>query len=437
MARLSANGRWTAAERAITELDGHAPAIGSTAWSGHGAPERAGRRHAAQAVAGGSDRQRSPAVAVTDLQVGRHATAERLHHAACAEPGSGSGLSSADVRSRSPHHRRGTVGAVRRHCRQAASARLPGASSGACSSIPSSIFRRRWCSSRRRSCSRSAGCRSSRRYEKPTRVEALKYYRKVVEAFDLQIAFEEKVLSVERELQPGGEPAAEASAVFAVETRSARGVRRVRHARNVIFAIGYYDAPNLLNVPGEDLPHVHHYYSEPHPYYRQRVVIVGGGNSAAESALELFRAGAHVTLVHRHPELKKTIKYWVRPDIENRIKEGSIAARFNSCVTEIRPTSVIIRSADRSGGRGVAGRCGVPADRLSHRLGPDGARRHRAGRHATCRATIPRRSRPTCPGCSSPAAPSAAGTPATSSSRTAGSTARRSSRRSPAGCRLI
>jgi thioredoxin reductase (NADPH) len=182
-------------------------------------------------------------------------------------------------------------------------------------------------------------------FDKPTRVEALKYYRKVVEAYDLRIAFEETVLSVERELHPGGEAAEEAPAVFAVETRSSRGVHRVRHARNVIFAIGYYDAPNLLNVPGEDLPHVHHYYSEPHPYYQRRVVIVGGGNSAAEWALELFRSGAHVTLVHRHPELKKTIKYWVRPDIDNRIKEGSVAARFNSCVTEIRPTSVIIRSS--------------------------------------------------------------------------------------------
>ncbi|MEO8258143.1 MAG: YpdA family putative bacillithiol disulfide reductase [Acidobacteriota bacterium] len=182
-------------------------------------------------------------------------------------------------------------------------------------------------------------------FEKPTRVEALKYYRKVVEAFELQIAFEETVLSVERELEAGGEPAGEASAVFAVETRSARGVQRVRHARNVIFAIGYYDAVNRLNVPGEDLPHVHHYYSEPHPYYRRRVVIVGGGNSAAEWALELFRSGAHVTLVHRHSELKKTIKYWVRPDIENRIKEGSVAARFNSSVTEIRPASVVITTA--------------------------------------------------------------------------------------------
>jgi thioredoxin reductase (NADPH) len=186
-------------------------------------------------------------------------------------------------------------------------------------------------------------------YEKPTRVEAMRYYRRVVEAFDLQISFEETVLSVERELQPGGDPAAAAAAVFVVETRSTRGVQRVRYARNVIFAIGYYDAPNLLDVPGEDLPHVHHYYSEPHPYYRRRVVIVGGGNSAAEWALDLFRSGAHVTLVHRHPELKKTIKYWVKPDIENRIKEGSVAARFNSCVTEIRPTSVIITSGEPGG----------------------------------------------------------------------------------------
>jgi thioredoxin reductase (NADPH) len=99
----------------------------------------------------------------------------------------------------------------------------------------------------------------------------------------------------------------------------------------------------MLGVPGEDLPHVHHYYAEPHPHYRQRVVIVGGGNSAAESALEMFRAGAHVTVVHRAPSLKSTIKYWVRPDIENRIKEGSIAARFNACVTAIRPTSVVVR----------------------------------------------------------------------------------------------
>jgi thioredoxin reductase (NADPH) len=148
----------------------------------------------------------------------------------------------------------------------------------------------------------------------------------------------------------GAEPEdVDGSPLFAVETQSARGVRRVRHARHVVFAIGYYDHPNLLNIPGEDLPHVHHYYSEPHPYYRQRVLIVGGGNSAAEAALELYRSGAEVTLVHRAPELKSTIKYWVRPDIENRIKEGSVAARFNSCVKEIRPTSIVISTRKESG----------------------------------------------------------------------------------------
>jgi thioredoxin reductase (NADPH) len=176
-------------------------------------------------------------------------------------------------------------------------------------------------------------------YEKPTRAEALRYYRKVVDTYDLQIAFDERVLSVSGETEDGAD-------LFALETRSGRGVRRIRHARYVVLAIGYYDHPNLLNVPGEDLPHVHHYYSEPHPYYRQRVVVVGGGNSAAESALELFRGGAHVTLVHRWPELKSTIKYWVKPDIENRIKEGSIAARFSTCVSEIRPTSILTRGRD-------------------------------------------------------------------------------------------
>jgi thioredoxin reductase (NADPH) len=191
-------------------------------------------------------------------------------------------------------------------------------------------------------------------YEKPTRTEALRYYRKVVDTYDLQIAFEEQVLSVTRETENG-------EAIFAVETKhafrraegsppnssaAAPGVRRVRLARYVVLGIGYYDHPNLLNVPGEDLPHVHHYYGEPYPYYRQRVVIVGGGNSAAEAALDLHRAGAHVTLVHRWPALKTTIKYWVRPDIENRIKEGSVTAHFNTCVTEIRPTSVLVRGPE-------------------------------------------------------------------------------------------
>jgi thioredoxin reductase (NADPH) len=175
-------------------------------------------------------------------------------------------------------------------------------------------------------------------FEKPTRHEALKYYRRVVDAHGLQIALGEKVLSV------GAETGVEAEAVFAVETCSSTGVQRVRHARHVVFAIGYYDRPNLLGIPGEDLPHVRHYYDEAHAYYRQRVVVVGGGNSAAESALDMYRAGAHVTIVHRAAALKSTIKYWVRPDIENRINEGAIGARFEAAIDAIRRTSVLVRS---------------------------------------------------------------------------------------------
>jgi thioredoxin reductase (NADPH) len=143
--------------------------------------------------------------------------------------------------------------------------------------------------------------------------------------------------------------------LFAIETLSANGVRRVRYARHVVMEIGYYDRPVMIRVPGEDLPHVKHFYGEAHPHYRQRVVIVGGGNSAAESALEMFRAGAHVTVVHRAATLKSTIKYWVRPDIENRIKEGSIAARFGSVVKEIRPASILLQRCDGAPGFEASG----------------------------------------------------------------------------------
>ena len=169
-------------------------------------------------------------------------------------------------------------------------------------------------------------------FEKPTRLEALRYYRRVVDTYELAIEFGEQVVAVERE--PGD--------VFALETRSEKGVRRIRHSRNVIFAIGYFDHPNLIGVPGETLPHVAHYYNESHGFYRKNVVIVGGGNSAAETALDLYRSGANVTLVHRHPQLKPSIKYWVRPDIENRIKEGSVKGLLNTSVVEIQPTQVIV-----------------------------------------------------------------------------------------------
>ncbi|MBI2187107.1 MAG: YpdA family putative bacillithiol disulfide reductase [Acidobacteria bacterium] len=205
-------------------------------------------------------------------------------------------------------------------------------------------------------------------FDKPTRLEALRYYRRVVETYGLQISFQEQVISIERE----GE-------VFAVTTADVGPsgelleTRRAREARAVVLAIGYYDHPNCLGVPGENLPHVSHYYTEAHPYYRQRVVIVGGKNSAAEAALELFRAGAHVTLVHRRAELGASIKYWLRPDIENRIKEGSIAARFETRVVEITPHSVVV---ERGGAREE-----IPADAVLLLTGyrPDVALMQRAG----------------------------------------------------------
>ncbi len=184
-------------------------------------------------------------------------------------------------------------------------------------------------------------------YEKPTRPEALRYYRKVVDMFQLQVSLHEEALSVDAPAFAAGDASGFGGAgPFTITTRTARGATRVREARNVVLSMGYYDQPVMLNISGEDLPHVSHFYKEAHPYYRQRVVIVGGKNSAAEAALEIHRAGGHVTIVHRGPGFGESIKYWVKPDIENRVKEGSIAAHFNSRVTEIRPTEVVLDSGD-------------------------------------------------------------------------------------------
>jgi thioredoxin reductase (NADPH) len=189
-------------------------------------------------------------------------------------------------------------------------------------------------------------------YDKPTRQEALQYYRKVTDAYQLQVTLHEEALAIEAE-----------GDVFAVETRSERGVRRVRHARAVVLAMGYYDRPNLLEIPGEDLPHVRHYFDEAHGYYRRRVVIVGGKNSAVEAALELYRTGAQVTIVHRGSGVGDSVKYWVKPDIENRIKEGSIAARFNTRIVEIRPTEIVVESVS-SGAPATPDRSTIPADNV-------------------------------------------------------------------------
>jgi thioredoxin reductase (NADPH) len=165
--------------------------------------------------------------------------------------------------------------------------------------------------------------------EKPTRVEALKYYRKCVEHYDLELRLGEVVTRVEGE-----------DGNFCVHTREENGVTQQYASLKLIVATGYYDLPNCLGVPGEDLPHVSHYYTEPHPFWRQDVVVVGGKNSAAEAALDLYRSGARVTLVHRRAELGSTIKYWVRPDIENRIKAGQITALFETQLVRIEREAV-------------------------------------------------------------------------------------------------
>ncbi len=176
-------------------------------------------------------------------------------------------------------------------------------------------------------------------YEKPTQWEALRYYRRVADRYDLRIALGEEVLGVAR-----------ASNRLEVRSRNARGGEGLRRARRVVLATGYYDHPNKVGIPGEDLPHVSHYYDEPHPFYRKRVVVVGGKNSAAIAALELHRAGAQVTLVHRREKLSDSIKYWIKPDIENRIKDSAIAARFSTRPVEIRNDHVVV---EEPGGRGA------------------------------------------------------------------------------------
>ena len=170
-------------------------------------------------------------------------------------------------------------------------------------------------------------------YEKPTQMEGLKYYRRVTETYGLRVSLGEEVAGIEK-----------AGRQFVVTSNGAGGAARARKARNVVFATGYYDCPNLLGVPGEDLPHVSHYYTEPHAFFHRDVVVVGGKNSAAIAALELHRAGARVTLVHRDGGLSASVKYWIRPDIENRIKEGAIAARFGTRVLEVRARSVVVNS---------------------------------------------------------------------------------------------
>jgi len=168
--------------------------------------------------------------------------------------------------------------------------------------------------------------------EKPTRRESLEYYRRVYESWDLNAHFYEEVLDVQKQTDH-----------FKVVTNKATYTGKA-----VVVATGFYDLPVLMNVPGEELPKVLHYYDEPHPYVDQRVAVIGSANSACDVALELWHKGADVTMIIRQAEISDRVKYWIKPNIENRIKEGSIKAYFNSSVSAITPGTIEILTPDGS-----------------------------------------------------------------------------------------
>ncbi len=163
---------------------------------------------------------------------------------------------------------------------------------------------------------------------KPTRNEALEYYRRVTTSNKLHINLYEKIVSVEKE-----------GAYFKIESN-----KRAYRAKQVIVSTGFYDIPNLLNVPGEELPKVMHYYKEAHPFVMQKVIVVGASNSSVDAALEIWRKGGDVTMIVRGPAIGERVKYWVKPDIENRIAEGSIKAFFNSEIEKITKTEVVVKT---------------------------------------------------------------------------------------------
>lgn len=165
---------------------------------------------------------------------------------------------------------------------------------------------------------------------KPTRAEALEYYRRVADKFDLNINLFEKVENIKKH-----------TSRYVIQTD-----KTDYNARNIIISTGFYDLPNLMNVPGEELSKVKHYYNDPHFYAKQKVVVVGANNSSVDAALETYRKGSEVTMVIRESQIGERVKYWVRPDIINRIKEGSIKAYFNSTLSAIKPNEIEIETPE-------------------------------------------------------------------------------------------
>lgn len=166
---------------------------------------------------------------------------------------------------------------------------------------------------------------------KPGRQEALEYYQGIARQKNININLYEKVEKISKN-----------NDIFTVETSKAN-----YFAKNIIISTGFYDIPNLMNIPGENLPKVKHYYTEPYPYAKQKIVVVGSSNSAVDAALETYRKGAEVTMIIRHSEISNSVKYWVKPDIENRIAEGTITAHFNAEMIEIKENSIIFK--DKNG----------------------------------------------------------------------------------------
>ncbi len=172
--------------------------------------------------------------------------------------------------------------------------------------------------------------------EKPKRLDGLKYYRRVANDFELPIKYHEQVISVEGQEND-----------FLVQSRNRLDQKQEYRSRRVIIATGYYDNPNMLDIPGENLAKVSHYYSGCHPYFQKKVAVIGGQNSAAETALDLYRnGGAEVTLIHRGEAMGREVKYWVLPDLNNRIRRGEIKAYFSTTVKEIRETEILISTPE-------------------------------------------------------------------------------------------
>ena len=167
---------------------------------------------------------------------------------------------------------------------------------------------------------------------RPTRIEAVKYYQRVIEYYDLTIHYDEQVIDLEKQ-----------NDLFMVHTS-----KSMYAAQNVVLATGYFDNPNPYDVPGSDMPKVSKYYDEPYQYFRRNVAVVGGSNSAAIAALELYRSRANVSLIHREENLRDGIKYWIKPDIENRIKNGEITAYFKTVVKEIKKDTLILRNEKKT-----------------------------------------------------------------------------------------